>query len=182
MNEPEFENLRKSHEEFKNRKNYTIINPEIIKTIPDNLIEQAINDYLIQKWKGNPNQEYKIIRNCPVGFMIVYSTITVEGEVNNGGFNQYFYNSSGIFAKDASTSYRKMGLTELSDIVDKSIVIYNKEKGLLNKFKKIATLEAFSESYRHTKLNELDEEFCRKSELATPIRIKFIKNNIELFK
>ena len=41
-------------------------------------------------------------------------------EVNNGGHDQFYYNSTGIVWKDALTAFREMGLDEAAAILEES--------------------------------------------------------------
>jgi len=40
----------------------------------------------------------KVISDLSSGFQMVYFTILLANEVDNGGFNQYFFNESGKYA------------------------------------------------------------------------------------
>ena len=51
----------------------------------------------------------------------------------------------------------------------------------MSKYYEEGTLEAFSESYEHTQLNELDHEFYNCSEDLSVLRIAYIRQNPTLF-
>jgi hypothetical protein len=51
----------------------------------------------------------------------------------------------------------------------------------MSKFLKAGTLEAFSESYKHTSLNELDELFCRRAEGFPTLRLAYVRSQPEAF-
>lgn len=94
--------LTNSIKAFKNRKKYKIMDEEILKQIPDEDLLQAIFDYICDEviqndWKN----AYTKVKALPKGFQHIYSLWVLEGEVNNGGFNQYFFNSSGQFVDEA---------------------------------------------------------------------------------
>jgi hypothetical protein len=44
----------------------------------------------------------------------------LESEVNNGGFHQYYFNSSGDYAYFAPTALRKIGALSMADIVERA--------------------------------------------------------------
>ena len=51
----------------------------------------------------------------------------------------------------------------------------------MQKYKDRDTLEAFSESYEHTKLNQLDDEFYDLAEDLSALRIKYIRAHLREF-
>lgn len=44
----------------------------------------------------------------------------LEREVNNGGFNQFYYNSSGDYAHETFNALRTIGANKMSGIVNKA--------------------------------------------------------------
>ena len=42
----------------------------------------------------------------------------LEAEVNNGGFEQYFFNSAGDLARDAPSALRRIGASKMADVVE----------------------------------------------------------------
>lgn len=44
-----------------------------------------------------------------------------QSEVNNGGFDQFFFNSTGVLAPEAEAGFRAIGLTGVADIVREAI-------------------------------------------------------------
>lgn len=94
--------ISKSIDNFKNRPKYNGFSLSDLQEISDDEIEYAIveyiDEYIIQEDYQNA---YSKVTKLSKGMQYVYATWWLEGEVNNGGFNQYFYNSSGQFAEEA---------------------------------------------------------------------------------
>ncbi|MFB7142879.1 DUF4375 domain-containing protein [Gottfriedia sp. NPDC056225] len=65
-------------------------------------------------------------------------------EVNNGGFDQYFFNWTGKFWGETVSILDKLGISFLSNLVKKANEIYRSDK---------------SEDDIHIELEELDNEF-----------------------
>ncbi len=105
----------------------------------------------------------------------------MEAEVNNGGFNQYFWNPSGEFALEAVEGLNAIDAKKSADLLKNAINIAIKEFPEMKKFRKKGTLEAFSESYKQTDLNVLDNVFFKYEENLSKLRIKYIRNNSQLF-
>lgn len=182
-NEPEWKaKLAASVEAFKNRKRYSTLNPKVLKSIPDTEVEQAIIDFIACKVDLAGGHERQALDALSTGFRAVYSTWWVEAEVNNGGFNQYFWNSSGAFASDAVAGFDLIGLPRLARLMERAIAIRDEDAHKLGRFKDRGTLEAFSESYVNNRLNELDREFGTLEADVSATRIRFIRANAELFR
>lgn len=53
--------------------------------------------------------------------MVFYLTVELEGEVMNGGFGQFFDNSSGNFANETEAALRRIGAEKTADIYKKAL-------------------------------------------------------------
>lgn len=174
--------LAASVQAFKNRKRYDTLNPEVLAEIPDSEVELAIIDFIDCRVNLAGGHERKALDALSAGFRAVYSTWWVEAEVNNGGFNQYFWNSSGAFARDAVAGFDLIGLPRLARLLERAIAIREEDAPKIKRFKARDTLEAFSESYDDNRLNELDREFAALEADISVTRIRFIRSNAELFR
>ena len=54
-----------------------------------------------------------------------FVTQILEQEVNNGGFSQFFYNSSGEFANEIVDAFTKIGALKTAEICKKSLSVFN---------------------------------------------------------
>ena len=116
------------------------------------------------------------------GQQSVFSTFGLEGQVYNGGFNQYYFNPSGKFSKMAEIGFKRIGGEKLSEIVALANKIHFENKAKLEKFDD-GTIESFSDSYEDNPLNELDTKFIQNLELTKfgDIKIKYIRKNMNEF-
>jgi hypothetical protein len=167
---------------FKNRKRYAELTPEILATISDSDVELAILDLIDCRVESSGTSEREVLNILPVGFRTVHATWLVEAEVNNGGFNQYFWNSGGEFAEDAVQGFDLMGVPALARLTERAIAIRARDAARMAAFKQRDTIEAFSESYEGNPLNELDEEFYNLEDGLSQARVRFIRKNPELFR
>ena len=169
-------------DEFWNRIIYKELSLEILAAIPDDKIELAILDYIDTKI-SDYRVRFDAISGMSEGFQMVYSTTTLETQVNNGGFNQFFHNPSGQYAEMALRSLKLIGAIEYYEILQKAIETYMKEKEnpeLQNLYSQ-RTLEGFSESYKLTSLGEWDEKFYALGERLGQLRMDFIRLKPQLF-
>jgi len=173
--------ISKSIQAFQNRKIYTKLDIETLNKINDENLEIAILDYIDSKVGNDYENQYLIITNLSKGFQAIYTTWEVEAEVNNGGFNQYFWNSTGEFANEAIEGFKQIKAEEFEKIMKGAVATAISENKEMKKFRDKGTIEAFSESYKHTSLNTYDDEFYNCKENLSALRIKYIRDNPELF-
>lgn len=55
---------------------------------------------------------------------VFLSVWELEAELNNGGFNQYFFNSAGDHAAQVSTALRSIGANNVAAIVDRALATF----------------------------------------------------------
>jgi hypothetical protein len=170
-----------SIEAFKNRRIYSELDPEILRSIDDVNIEQAIFDYALTKLEGQYDREEDIVADLPSGIRALYLTWIVEAEVNNGGFNQYYYNTDGKFAEQAIEAFEYFGATQHAALMREANSAWSEEKKEMAKFKDSGTMEAFSESYEHTKLGPLDERFLELGDDLGRARISRVRETPKQF-
>jgi len=176
------EELSKSIEDFKNKPKCDGFSLSDLQAISDDDIEYAVIEYIGDcVIKEDYENEYAIVTNLSSGMQYIYATWWLEAEVNNGGFNQYFYNSTGQFAEEAYKWYIAMGALKMAEIVEDAVNILFKEMDLYKRTRKAGTLEAFSESYNETKLWKCDSEYYENEKDMLKLKIKYIRENIGEF-
>lgn len=112
------------------------------------------------------------------GRQAIYNIWLVESEVNNGGFNQFFFNTSGNFSESAVADFELIGATEYAELQKRANKMY-KEQELAER--QDGTIEGFSESYEENPVNDLDLEFYDMSEDLFSLQVQFIRKNKKQF-
>ena len=171
------EEISRSIEAFLSRKVYDSFDLVALASIPDEDLDQVLLDYVLLKIGEDFNRELETLKGLSSGFRAIYTTMVLEGEVNNGGFNQYFWNSKGRLAELTVAGFCEIGAPDFAKLMERAIVTWRGESSLLGRLKAIDTAEAFSESYKHTKLAPLDEEFyelCKTTDLRRR-RITYVR-------
>ena len=105
----------------------------------------------------------------------------MEGEVNNGGFNQYYWNTDDRYSEDAVDAFEFFSATDHAALMKKANGIRTHEAEIMKQHQKQGTLDAFSESYDDSKLGPCDDEFYALTEDLSALRIAKIRESPELF-
>jgi hypothetical protein len=104
----------------------------------------------------------------------------LEREVNNGGFNQYFFNSSGDFALETIGALKIIGSKTFLEIVQEAVdkfpgKIVPKDRGERQKL--LANIDENIELWE-----ELDNRFYEYEEDIYELMIRYIRKNINEFR
>src|SRR5262245_10548228 len=126
---------------FEGRKRYPFLTREILASIPDEELEQALIDHLLDiRIAERLKDDYEILAGLSAGFRMLYSTWLLEAEVNNGGFNQFFWNSSGRFAREAVEGWKRIGAEQQAELTEEAIAIEAEERAAQQKYRDAGTL------------------------------------------
>ena len=179
--DPELSEMKKALAEFNNRKKYTELDPEVLKSIPDDKLVVAILDFMNAAIKEDWKNEDTKVPQLGDGFAAVFFVNRLDAEVNNGGFNQFFFNQGRGAVELAKTGAEFMGMKEVAEIVRKALATADREQAKMAKVKAKGTVDAFMESYKDISFDEADEAFfALKYDLDDEME-KFIRARPELF-
>ena len=109
---------------------------------------------------------------------VLYITQSLEGEVNNGGFSQFFFNSSGDFANEVVSAFEKIGATKTAEICKTAVSIYG-ESVPLDRDERESLLIDNDEVDEI--LNDCDNAFFEYEDDLTALNYQFIINNKDSF-
>ncbi len=111
---------------------------------------------------------------------IFYFNQNLEREINNGGFSQYFYNSSGDFAHDTILSLQTIGANKTAHILQQAIDQFPNSLVPQERAKRQEVLERFEDSANEI-LEELDQTFYKYEDNLNELNIEYIRQNRNSF-
>ena len=167
-------------EEIKNRKVYTTLDVETLSALPDEKLNLVIIDYVVHKLKTG-SDDGAVIGSLSEGVRAFWLTSIVEGEVYNGGFNQYYWNTEGRYSSEAVTAFEFFSATEHAMLMREANAMRAQESATIKKYEESDTVEAFSESYKVSNLGLLDTRFYALTENLYALRIARIREEPALF-
>lgn len=143
---------------------------------PENLTDFLIAlDNRISE-KCNYGQNIEKLNECEKTFFL---TQALEMEINNGGFDQFFYNSSGNFAYETVTAFEAIGAVKTAKICRKAIDSFGK-KIPKDRDKRIDLLDKYEEDVSDI-LNECDDAFYEYEENLNQLNFDYIVKNQAFF-
>src|SRR5690606_3072341 len=84
----------------------------------------------------------------------------LEGQVNNGGFNQYFFNSSGEYAHETLIALKQIKAPKMAEILNRAIKVYPTLPIPKDTEQRREHMEEIPESVSET-WDKLDDEFYK---------------------
>ena len=133
----------------------------------------ALNEHIEQKCRYGEKMEA-----LSGAERVFYITQTLEMEVNNGGFDQFFINSSGGFAGETVRAFEQIGALKTSAICKRAIGVFggavpsdrNERLRMLEDNDEIAAV-----------LEECDDAFLEYEEDLAALNRAFVMRNREAF-
>jgi len=176
------EQISRSIEDFKNRPIHEVLTGQIIDTTSDDNLLQAVFDNLSEKLPNDYRKEYETVMSWNQSRKAVYIIWYLEAEVNNGGFNQFYENSSGQFYKHLPDALKLVGASKFADLTLRANDTYEKENHIITQHMD-GTIEGFSKSYENNPLNKYDQEFydLYQTENLLKIQVAYIRSHRQDF-
>jgi hypothetical protein len=167
-----------SFDDFKNRPIYKVLTVEFIDETTNGKLLQTIFDNLVTKFTDDYTKDYETVMSLSKPQQAIYLIWQLEAEVNNGGFNQYYFNSSGQFAEVTPDALRLVGATRYANLVERANLIFGRDFREITEHQD-GTMDGFMRSYQDNPLNNLDDEFYSLSstENLRQLQIDFIRKN-----
>lgn len=100
----------------------------------------------------------------------------LEGQVNNGGFDQYFFNSSGEYAHETLIALKEIKALLMADILDRAISVFPALPIPKDTEQRREYMKDIPESISET-WEKLDDEFYKYSENLAGLVINYVKTN-----
>lgn len=131
----------------------------------------ALSEYVAEKCRFGIKME-KLSRPERVFFI----TQNVEMEVNNGGFSQFFYNSSGDFAGEMVEAFRAIGAEKTAAICQEALDAMGQQLPQ-NRAERIALIEAIETDALTEALNACDDAFYEYRDDLNALNDAYVQKN-----
>jgi hypothetical protein len=105
----------------------------------------------------------------------------LEAEVNNGGFDQYYFNSAGDHSLDAVTSLEAIGANHTANLVRQANALFGEAGPSRDRFARQKQLEGLGQA-KTKKMNEIEEEFFKYKDKLGQLLEAYVFKNAEAFR
>ena len=106
--------------------------------------------------------------------------VDFEGQISNGGFEQYYHNSYGDNAFEATAALKTIGANTSADLLEKSFSTFRNGKSSKVREKRWNQLKSLSKKKKDY-LEELANKFYDREDDIELLLTNYIKGNIDIF-
>lgn len=154
--------------------------------ISDDALVWEVDEWIIlRRVKWNDELKESDLSGLNEAELAVHHTWTVDMEVQNGGFNQYFFNKGVRYIEAVCRAYTLVGATAHLDLFEEAVEqldfiadAHGRAAGQPSVEKLLAE---FSRSYQDNPLNELDNRYYQLNPTIEKILVDFIRRNPDGF-
>lgn len=104
----------------------------------------------------------------------------LEREINNGGFNQYFFNLSGNHAQETVQALKKIKANKTATLLEKAIEQFPDSNVPSDRIERQEIMEKVEDKADEV-WDELDNSFYKYEDDIAELLLDFVKNNIDDF-
>ena len=117
------------------------------------------------------------------GIRMIFHVTILDGEIGNGGFNQYFFNELDRFVDEQMSGLGLIGAAKHQDVLRlaaaiRGIEMQNTE---LQKLYDTHTMESFMATYQITTLGECDQTWYDLDGLLSASIARYVRESVEEF-
>lgn len=159
---------------------FRVLTLELLTSLATDEIGDAVVHHVAHKVGRDTSRTPAILRSLAPGVQAIYTTWLVDVEVNNGGFNQFFFNPSAELAGDALVGYELLAAEDYASVMRAAIATHESERDRMATFYDAGTLEALSASYAHTELDEVDQRYYALGDRIYDVWASFARERPEL--
>src|SRR5262245_4792479 len=98
----------------------------------------------------------------------------LEAEVNNGGFDQYFFNSAGDNAEAALAGLKDMGAAGAAGLLERAMAVFPGGKPPADRFKRQEVMQQIATQSKPI-WSKCDDEFYKRTERITDLSLAYAK-------
>ncbi|MEM7347004.1 MAG: DMP19 family protein, partial [Chloroflexota bacterium] len=126
--------------------------------------------------EGDPGNEY--IERLSSEARVVYLVWCIDGEIHNGGFNQFYFNSLGNYAKELEVHLDLIGAKKSRAMLVEANNFFpngSPSKDREERWRQLETLE--TSDIFNQRLEELDTKFYKYEDGINQLLDQYVKNN-----
>jgi hypothetical protein len=157
-----------------------IVDAKTLQSMSDEEVEELVFNHAYLSLKGRYGDVDELLATLQPGTRALYLTRILEGEVNNGGFHQYYWNTGGRFAAGTVDAFRYFGLIQLAELMEEANAVFREEQAVMARFQRLNTMQGLLDFHEITRLNQFDDRSYLLDEIG-PLRADMIRTMPEDF-
>ena len=151
------------------------MHPSELAQLSDEQLEESLIAYVTDIICAAPN-EIDALAAFPEAIQNWYPTAVLDIEVLNGGFNQFFFNSSSVYAETLPDACRKVGIPEVGALIAEGAGLLTNHAAALRAAERAGTIDAFFETYIDAPFEHLDDQYAVRQEEWHQRRVSYLRS------
>jgi len=120
---------------------------------------------------------YERLRSAPPGYMLYFATHYAHADICNGGFKQYFHNSTGSGALDAFRGFKTIGANQRAFLVLQAMGTVKLDQPAVVRFAIDEEVKTFLAGYKKRSLDSLDDEYFELRDNYEALRSRYAERH-----
>jgi len=174
-----------------------LLNKQTLEKLADEELEEKIYYKICEKlYETKKLNRYKdesvIIEELPKHFKLVYYFFYLEMIIEDGGFEDYYVNTAGLYILDTINTLQILDYNEAIELLEKSVGVFlmliesgfdlwSGEIDLWNKKSKTIDKEYYLNLAKDSDFEQLDKKYNTIKQELRQRRIRFIRGNLKKF-
>lgn len=160
-------------------KKYKGISKELANEIPAERLYEVVDNYVAWIIGNSYDTEMdKKLQKLPLAIKYAYLVYTYECEINNGGFDQFYFNSIGYEVFEIQKGLEFFDLIKNKMLLDKSLELLKQKIDIKNYYELSSKQELPTEDFEE-EFNELNSQFYDYSEKIEEIINEYLNKHRE---
>jgi hypothetical protein len=173
------EAFRASRAERAARPQMRDLDADTLRSISPVDLDRMLSEYVVQLLSRASDRPSELAK-LPRGVQVFYLTYLVEAEVVNGGFHQFFWNSSSEFAELVASAISELGDPDAARIYESALAQAISEMSRsVDSTEEIR--ESFARSASQSTLHQFDDSFAQRARHFSTLRLKLVRGREQLF-
>jgi len=161
------------------RQSGRVLSLEAIERASD--VADFIYGELLMRAPSSPQDELVFVSGLSPGLRMVWGTMLLDNEVNNGGFDQFFWNTMDRHTEVAIDGLQLIGAVRQAELVRQAHEVFVEHDDELRSYRDRDAFDAYAKPDSHGDLwCTLDAEYYERSDLDR-LRVAYIRSHIDEF-
>ena len=167
------------------RRRFRVVDADLISAETDDALFAGLYSHLIDSVGVGASLADLMdrVQQLPEGYRLLLLISGLQGEVDNGGYNQYFFNSTGQFAEATLEALKTIGASEHVVIHDEAIRLFRQAMvdAKMRAVFEDRDIDRFFESYEESLFDECDSRFSDRGDGLQQMFCAYVRAHPELF-
>lgn len=160
---------------------YRELTSDLLAAISADDVGNAVAQHVQLRFVASRSDRDTVVSALPAGTRSVYATWLVDMDVNDGGFNLFFFKRSARLAGLALSGYELFGAEDYVSIMRAAIATHESERERVLPFYRSRSAETFNKSYDVSELGEVDQRYYALGDRIYNIWAGLARTRPELF-